>query len=121
MDSATSVTKAAARMAATAIARRFKPMAAVKMRFSDVDWAGVILPGGRSAANWRLSVSLSWPPRVAGLPKCLPQINKFGLAGANQAASAGRVARRFGQAMLGHLGDQLADHGLAERVEVFRD
>jgi hypothetical protein len=31
------VTNAAARMAATAIARRFKPMAAVKTRISDVD------------------------------------------------------------------------------------
>jgi hypothetical protein len=37
MDKATSVTKAAARIAAAAIARRFRPMAAVKDAFSDVD------------------------------------------------------------------------------------
>jgi hypothetical protein len=72
-DSATSVTNAAATTAATAIARRFKPVAAVKDRISDV--AGLVEYTERGASRNMLGICVAF---VAGASrKCPPQKQKM--------------------------------------------
>src|SRR5262249_53255816 len=133
-DSATKLMTTAAITAPTAIARRFKPVAAVTgcvPRFACADridgWAG-------DASTCPASVSLSWPrsPRYrpkgwhittnstgrvwvavpGGYPKDCARDGNYGCRSTGK-----RPAKRFG---LSHLGDHFLNDGLAERIEALR-